>query len=286
MIFKEGRTYRIRTATPCQHIRPGRLEVIRLVSNPVEITIQPFENSPQQAEQAIHWGEQVDGLQLGLYFDLDRDYFYQGERVGFNVYARNTGDKTIILQRSVFPPLTIHDSNGQRKQIFVPLRDSFPVQPVYLTIDPGQTTRVCQTGFSLAQKADNGFAYYFNPEPGIYSVQQRFEFRESEQANWHGELATGTLTMKILPEDTAVEIDTAEIIRILEKEQINSIMTTHSQSIYIILTDGRQYKGTYVYAEAGKYADDPNLFDILNLVMHIQKNRSEEQSKNWQIVCE
>ena len=81
-------------------------------------------------------------------------------------------------------------------------------------------------------------------------------------------------------------IETAEIIRILEKEQVKAIKTTHAQTIYIQLTDGREYKGTYVYEESGKYANDPHLYDILNLVLHIQKKRPQQEVKDWSIACE
>ncbi|MCP4645339.1 MAG: hypothetical protein GY851_33155 [bacterium] len=81
-------------------------------------------------------------------------------------------------------------------------------------------------------------------------------------------------------------IDTGEIIRILEKEQIRGIGTAHNQSISIELVDGRKFLGTYVPEEAGKYSADKNLSDILNLVMHIKKNRPPEEVKNWNIWCE
>lgn len=69
--------------------------------------------------------------------------------------------------------------------------------------------------------------------------------------------------------DGAKEIDTPEIIRILEKEAIASFSTTHSQDIHIRLKDGRTYVGTYEWEKAGKYAKDPQLVDILNLTKHI-----------------
>jgi hypothetical protein len=86
------------------------------------------------------------------------------------------------------------------------------------------------------------------------------------------------------PKPTATKgIKTAEIIRILEKEQISSIGTSHAQTIYIGLKDGRRYKGKYVPKEAGKYA---KISDILNLVVHIKKTRPKEETKGWAIMCE
>ncbi|MFC1859888.1 MliC family protein [Thermodesulfobacteriota bacterium] len=81
-------------------------------------------------------------------------------------------------------------------------------------------------------------------------------------------------------------IETPEIVRILEEERIESVATTHSQTIYIRLKDGREYKGTYVHAQAGRYSDDDHLFDILNLVSHIKKKRPPEEVGGWNIMCE
>lgn len=83
-----------------------------------------------------------------------------------------------------------------------------------------------------------------------------------------------------------IVIQTPEIIRILEKESIESISTTHAQNIYIQLIDGRTYKGKYIYTESGKYADDPQLYDILNLVIHIKENRPDKETRDWTIACE
>ena len=82
------------------------------------------------------------------------------------------------------------------------------------------------------------------------------------------------------------EIETKEIVRILEQEDIDSISTSHSQKIYIRLKDGREYEGTYEHSQAGKYSTDEHFFDILNLVMHITKNRPPEEVKDWQIIME
>lgn len=83
-----------------------------------------------------------------------------------------------------------------------------------------------------------------------------------------------------------IVIKTPEIIRILEKESIVSISTTHSQSIYIRLKDGSRYKGKYIPKEAGKYSTITNLSDILNLVVHIKKQRPPDEVKEWRICCE
>ena len=92
------------------------------------------------------------------------------------------------------------------------------------------------------------------------------------------------------PTDTPAEgtgaVKTPEIVRILEEEHVVFTGTTHSQRIHIRLMDGREFKGVYVRAQAGKYSRADNLGDILNLVMHIKKNRPADEVKDWQILCE
>ncbi len=84
----------------------------------------------------------------------------------------------------------------------------------------------------------------------------------------------------------AKQIKTAEIVRLLETAEIESVSTKHSQVVYIKLKDGTTYKGTYVYEQAGKYAKIKECSDILNLVVHIQKARSKKEKIDWQIACE
>jgi len=81
-------------------------------------------------------------------------------------------------------------------------------------------------------------------------------------------------------------IKTSEIVWILETGEIQFIATTHSQSIRIHLRDGTEYRGQYVHAQAGKYSEDEQLADILNLVTHIRRARPAEETKDWSILCE
>jgi len=92
----------------------------------------------------------------------------------------------------------------------------------------------------------------------------------------------GSSTAK--PEPSVIQ--TPEIVRILAEERIKFVGTSHAQAIYIQLEDGREFQGKYVHAQADKYAEDEKLFDILNLVMHIKKNRPPEEVEGWHIVCE
>lgn len=81
-------------------------------------------------------------------------------------------------------------------------------------------------------------------------------------------------------------VDTPEIIRILETGNIASVSTSHSQVIHIQLEDGTRFQGYYDHREAGEYSENPDLFDILNLVIHIREQRENSESLDWDILCE
>ena len=88
-----------------------------------------------------------------------------------------------------------------------------------------------------------------------------------------------------IPRDT-IDVDTPEMIRILEEEHISCISTWHSQAIDIVLADGRAFSGSYKQSEAGKYSEDPRFFDILNLVLHIIENKERVHSDGITIAME
>jgi hypothetical protein len=121
--------------------------------------------------------------------------------VSFGVFACNTGDKTLNLVHFGFIGYTptVFDANGKSKSVLGPIVD-LPVRPHYLSLKPGDIKRVGNVSMKIAQKSDeaaNDVTPYCNLEPGTYSIQQRFVFHENQQANWHGELTTGTLEMHV-----------------------------------------------------------------------------------------
>jgi hypothetical protein len=85
---------------------------------------------------------------------------------------------------------------------------------------------------------------------------------------------------------TKKQIETAEIVKLLETAAIKMVATSHSQTISIVLKDGTTHTGVYVHKQAGKYAKIKNCFDILNLVSHIRKERSKKEKVDWGILCE
>ena len=91
-------------------------------------------------------------------------------------------------------------------------------------------------------------------------------------------------TAKPIEWKESIEVETPELIRILEEEDIAETGTSHSGRISIGLKDGRGYYGKYVRAQAGKYAEDERCFDACGLVGRIQKHRAPEE--RWPSVSE
>lgn len=82
------------------------------------------------------------------------------------------------------------------------------------------------------------------------------------------------------------DVTTPELVRLLETADIVRTETTHSQTIRIFLNDGSSVSGHYVPAEAGRYAKDPKLSDILNLVLHIRGARPGNEVRGWIVMTE
>lgn len=82
-------------------------------------------------------------------------------------------------------------------------------------------------------------------------------------------------------------ITTPQIIEMLERGDIKSVNTSHSQVIVIRLKNGNLYKSKYIHKQAGKYAEIESCFDILNLVIYIHDKRFWiDKPLKWQICCE
>lgn len=85
----------------------------------------------------------------------------------------------------------------------------------------------------------------------------------------------------------STSINTSEIIRILENEDVVSVSTSHLNFISIKLGNGELYYGKYNQNNAGKYyTENPFLDDVLSLVGHIESKRRINGGKKWKIICE
>lgn len=75
---------------------------------------------------------------------------------------------------------------------------------------------------------------------------------------------------------------TAEIIFLLENEDIDYVATSHSQHISIFLKNGKKFSGRYNASEAPEKYQKENLNDILNLTVYIKNHRI----RKWKTLCE
>ncbi len=87
--------------------------------------------------------------------------------------------------------------------------------------------------------------------------------------------------VRLVDKQKPIEINTRQIIRLLESGDIKTIATKHSQRISITLRNGESYSGKFNPDDAGEYAKIPNLREIGNLTGHIKKMRGEEETKDW-----
>ncbi len=151
------------------------------------------------------WGKAVDGLQLGLTYDLQNRPYFQGERVSFKVNLRNNSNKAVDVDCSgdpVWHP-RITDANGK------PVKVSSPAIPIpskirYLSLGPGKTKTIETVFLKLDEKPDAEWdRKTLNPNcyltPGEYYIQCDYDFIRSPKANWHGKLTTGKFKIEVLP---------------------------------------------------------------------------------------
>ncbi len=150
------------------------------------------------------WGKEVEGLQLGLGFDLQDRPYVAGETVGFKLLVRNNSAKATTLID--FEPLmgwmpTIRDTDGKR--LFVNGQWDGPVRRRKQVVAPGKTIVV--GGVSL--RLDESWAGPSNNpphillDPGKYFVSQTYRFEEDPEATFSGELTSGELALTVA-EDT------------------------------------------------------------------------------------
>jgi hypothetical protein len=78
-------------------------------------------------------------------------------------------------------------------------------------------------------------------------------------------------------------LTTKEIVAVLKHESIDTVSTSHSNRVWINLTDGREYEGVYNPHDIPKFAKDKTLHDASNFVAHMQKKRL---LTTWEHICE
>ena len=146
------------------------------------------------------WGREVDGLQLGLSFDLQNRPYLAGETVGFKLLVRNNSAKAMTLID--FEPLlgwmpTVRDADGKR--LFVNGQWDGPVQRRKQVVAPGETIVVGGVSLRLDEPraSPSNDPPHMLLEPGKYFVSQTYRFAEDSEATFSGELTSGELELTV-----------------------------------------------------------------------------------------
>ena len=146
------------------------------------------------------WGKTVEGLQLGLSFDLQNRPYLARETVGFKLLVRNNSAKAMTLID--FEPLmgwmpTIRDADGKR--LFVNGRWDGPVSRRKQVLAPGKTLVVGGVSLRLDEPwaGPSNHPPHISLEPGKYFVSQTYRFEEDPEATFSGELTSGKLELTV-----------------------------------------------------------------------------------------
>ncbi len=195
---------------------------------------------------AANWGQSINGLQVGLAFELgERDYTV-GEKVLFTLYVRNVGSNNISLTDYV-PMLgwapKIKDADGKPVFIQTPQID-MPVQPRQTVLNPGQVKKVGTISVVLdpAPQYSGGTDNRGTVVPGTWYVSQTYRFDRVNPGDWEGELTTGTLTLKVNEAETPVP----PIIKgkVLGEQQVGQTQRTQGRAKPVSLTGMDVYTRT------------------------------------------
>ena len=169
----------------------------------------------------MKWGEAVNGLQLGLLGEskyeslLDRksmrvSYCCPGDLVSFRVFARNNGDKVVKLvydgmlsqEPTVLNLKSIQimqhkklQEVSNRKRVSLLPGEMKQLGPVYLQLASRQKHAEMRSmpilGFYVSQPQHRYLT------SGKYYMQQKLVFHENDKANFHGELTTGKVPLRV-----------------------------------------------------------------------------------------
>ncbi len=186
------------------------------------ITIQPLDEvlaGPVQVEgerpdneSNLVWGEEVDGLQLGLSYDSQERPYYQGEIVSFEVHVRNNGDKAVDLayvELFHWCPYVrdVRDTNDATFIVNVHLTGGdASAREEHISLGPGDRQSLGKVVLQIGPvpKGARRAEYSADFEPGGYVVTQTGRFRGIVYDSWRGELTTGELPLAVLPAQTSI----------------------------------------------------------------------------------
>jgi hypothetical protein len=80
-----------------------------------------------------------------------------------------------------------------------------------------------------------------------------------------------------------LNLTTREIYAVLKHESINTVWTTHSNLVGIVLANGREYAGVYNPDDIPRFGKDPSLHPASAFVDYMRKRRL---FTTWDLICE
>jgi len=184
----------------------------KAVSLPDEKTDAQVEVEGTGEKNALAWGEEVDGLQLGLSYDSAERPYSQGEIVSFDVHARNNGNKAVDLsyvELFHWCPYArdVTDANDAISIVNVRLiRGDASAQEEHISLGPGDRQSLGKVALQIGPlpKGAQRAKYSADLEPGGHIVTQTGNFGGIGYDSWRGKLTTGELPLIVLPAQTSI----------------------------------------------------------------------------------
>lgn len=161
-------------------------------------------NEKAEKKEAIAWGKEVDGLQMGL--EAARTV-QQGEKARFAVKLRNGGKVEATITYSALrerAPQITTDMDG-RVSVYMPPRFGGYAVPIKRTLKPGETVTLYNPEVAVeSEDRAKVLGEMLVNTPTICVAPGEYKVAYSGMIQSHPKLATGTVEFEVKPEsDTA-----------------------------------------------------------------------------------
>jgi len=165
---------------------------------------QPSDSARARPGDGIAWGEEADGLRIGL--SASRRSFARGEWVELVVQARNTGDRPIRLLLARYPSRWSFRCARADGGAVYEIRGVDPPDTLMepdITLDPGEEEAVHCSFISVDEKSvgrTSGGDLTRAFPTGWYTVTAGYS-QKGDAHNWRGSVTTGAVEIEILPRE-------------------------------------------------------------------------------------
>ncbi len=161
---------------------------------------------PELKEDGLKWGPVVDGLQLSVELTPKKDAYLLGEAMDMRFHFRNAADyasQVGLISCRQDMSIFVHDEQGKLLKHQASWRSGL-VGTRQQTLKPGETASYPSSGLAFVapgkQPGAGGAGHWVEAAPGTYTVRiaQRFPIGSTnDPRQWHGELETGPVTVRI-----------------------------------------------------------------------------------------